>query len=211
MEEDFEGEGFFSRLWRWLFGGSPRKSISSSLPDTCQELPPKKLTYARGQSMEFDPVVLESIKSVSAVCGGPYLFTPLRRDQYVKRTTTTWVGCSTWLKFTVVAITTLGVATWLKFTVVAITTLGVAATWLKFSVVAITTFQQSKYVLVTEDSVEQIDKVAADMTWLWNMSTPKLVLTLISSEQYFKPWKRQQELEDFQDGLMKVGYQFSIK
>ncbi|KAI8793689.1 protein ced-11 [Biomphalaria glabrata] len=58
--------------------------------------------------------------------------------------------------------------------------------------------------LVTEETMEQVDRITQDMADNKNMKSPKLVLTLISSAQYFKHWKRQQDVEDFQDGLMKA-------
>ncbi|XP_059174612.1 transient receptor potential cation channel subfamily M member-like 2 isoform X2 [Physella acuta] len=63
---------------------------------------------------------------------------------------------------------------------------------------------ETKYMLVCEDSGEQVERLASDLTRVWGLKPPRLVLSIISNSQHFQPWKRSKDIEDFQDGLMKA-------
>ena len=49
-----------------------------------------------------------------------------------------------------------------------------------------------------------MDEVARFMSVAWRHRTPKLVLSIISSSQYFVPWSMARFEEDFRDGVMQV-------
>ena len=38
----------------------------------------------------------------------------------------------------------------------------------------------------------------------WNKRTPNIILSVISSPRYYKRWKDQRQVEDFQTGIIKV-------
>jgi len=38
----------------------------------------------------------------------------------------------------------------------------------------------------------------------WGMKNPNIVLSVLSSEEQFKPWKSQRLKDDFQKGVIKV-------
>lgn len=64
--------------------------------------------------------------------------------------------------------------------------------------------QEANYMMAEDDTAEYVELIAQDMAGRWRIKTPKLVLSIISSSQYYKPWNTPQDEEDFQDGLMLV-------
>ena len=56
--------------------------------------------------------------------------------------------------------------------------------------------------LVNKDA--SMDEVARFMSVAWRHRTPKLVLSIISSSQYFVPWSSAKFEEDFRDGVIQV-------
>lgn len=64
--------------------------------------------------------------------------------------------------------------------------------------------QEAKYFVISDDTPEYLDVVATDMAGNWKLRTPKLVLSIISSREYYRPWNKLQDEEDFEDGLMMV-------
>ncbi|GFR93166.1 transient receptor potential cation channel subfamily M member 2 [Elysia marginata] len=62
----------------------------------------------------------------------------------------------------------------------------------------------SKYVYVEDDSIDQLERLSSDMVGKWDLMTPKLVLTIISSTKHFTSWGFHEDIDSFQDGLMKA-------
>ena len=63
-------------------------------------------------------------------------------------------------------------------------------------------FQDRYYVMVNKDA--SMDEVARFMAVAWHHRTPKMVLSIISSYQYFVPWSTPKFEEDFRDGIIQV-------
>ncbi|XP_061181423.1 transient receptor potential cation channel subfamily M member 1-like [Saccostrea echinata] len=58
------------------------------------------------------------------------------------------------------------------------------------------------YVCVGEDA--SVDNVAKYITKVWKKRSPDIILSVISSFTHFRKWKNQQEVEDFQNGLIQA-------
>ena len=61
--------------------------------------------------------------------------------------------------------------------------------------------------MVTQKDVV-MDDVARFMVVAWRRRTPKLVLSIIGSAQYYQPWEKTRFKEEFEDGIIQVGLTF---
>ncbi|GFN83125.1 transient receptor potential cation channel subfamily m member 2 [Plakobranchus ocellatus] len=49
-----------------------------------------------------------------------------------------------------------------------------------------------------------MERLVSDMVGKWDLTSPKLVLTVISSNKHFKEWSYHEDIDNFQDGLIKA-------
>ncbi|ESO90587.1 hypothetical protein LOTGIDRAFT_175813, partial [Lottia gigantea] len=59
-----------------------------------------------------------------------------------------------------------------------------------------------KYVCIAKDV--DVDDVANFMAYRWKKRTPKIILSIVNNNKYFKPWKNESHIEDFQRGLIEA-------
>lgn len=62
--------------------------------------------------------------------------------------------------------------------------------------------QDRYYVCVPKNA--NADDVARYMAVAWQRRTPKMILTILSSPEYYQAWERESFAEDFQAGLIQV-------
>jgi len=65
-------------------------------------------------------------------------------------------------------------------------------------------FSQPKKHYVCVDANTPLTALTEFMANFWGLKNPNIVLSVISSEDNFRPWKNQRLKDDFQKGIIKV-------